>query len=281
VTGSLNTARVGHTATLLPNGKVLVAGGTLNASDSLASAELYDPASEIWTATAPLSTGRLDFTTTLLSNGKVLAAGGVGSNRALASAELYDVGLGFNTTWQPQIATSTSPLTNNGCLTLTGSRFRGVSEGSGGNSCQDSPADYPVVQLRRLDNEQTVFLLSTNWQTNSFTSAPVMGVPPGWAMATMFVNGIPSTSSLLRLDAVAMPPFWLTNPAKPSGGACRFGFASTPGLGFTVLAATNPALPLCNWTVLGSATEVSPGQFQFTDSHATNTPRCFYRVRSP
>ena len=143
------------------------------------------------------------------------------------------------------------------------------------------PADYPVVQLRRLDNEQTLFLLSTNWQTNSFTSAPVSGLPPGWAMATMFVNGIPSTSSLLRLDAVPLPPICLTNAAKPSGGACQFTFTNTPGLGFTVLAATNPALPLSNWTVLGSATEVSPGQFQFTDPQATNTPQRFYRVRSP
>ena len=95
----------------------------------------------------------------MLPNGKVLVAGGYGIGGSLASAELYDVGLGFDASWQPQIATFTSPLTNGGCLTLTGSRFRGVSGGSGGNGCQDSSADYPVVQLRRLDNEQTVFLL--------------------------------------------------------------------------------------------------------------------------
>ena len=48
-TGSLTTARRSHTATLLPNGKVLVAGGADNSVGYLASAELYDPASGTWT----------------------------------------------------------------------------------------------------------------------------------------------------------------------------------------------------------------------------------------
>ena len=63
-----------HTATLLPIGKVLVAGGS-NGSD-LSSAELYDPASGTWTATGSLGTARSFHTATLLPNGKVLVAGG-------------------------------------------------------------------------------------------------------------------------------------------------------------------------------------------------------------
>ena len=74
-TGNLNTARREHTATLLPNGKVLVAGGYNNGS-YLASAELYDPASGTWTATGSLNTARFEHTATLLPNGKVLVAGG-------------------------------------------------------------------------------------------------------------------------------------------------------------------------------------------------------------
>ena len=65
-TGSLATARERHTATLLPNGKVLVAGG-YNDSGHLASAELYDPASGTWTATGSLATARY------LSHGDVAA----------------------------------------------------------------------------------------------------------------------------------------------------------------------------------------------------------------
>src|SRR5207247_1423709 len=49
-TGSLHDARYSHTATLLPNGKVLVAGGVGSTSGYLASAELYDPATGSWTA---------------------------------------------------------------------------------------------------------------------------------------------------------------------------------------------------------------------------------------
>ena len=54
MTGSLATARASHTATLLPNGKVLVAGGEDSSFNPLASAELYDPASGTWTATGSL-----------------------------------------------------------------------------------------------------------------------------------------------------------------------------------------------------------------------------------
>jgi WD40 repeat protein len=88
-TGSLATARWAHTATLLPNGKVLVAGGD-GSSDYLASAELYDPASGKWTATGSLATAREYHTATLLPNGKVLVAGGYNGSGYLASAELYD-----------------------------------------------------------------------------------------------------------------------------------------------------------------------------------------------
>ena len=102
--------------------------------------------------------------------------GAITAAAPLSSAELYDVGLGFSKSWQPQIATVTSPLSLGGSLVVTGSQFRGISEGSGGNS-QDSPADYPLVQLRSLESEQTVFLLTTNWSTNSFTSAAGLEFP--------------------------------------------------------------------------------------------------------
>src|SRR5439155_3676182 len=98
-TGSLNTGRDYHTATLLPNGMVLVAGGQNN-SDFLASAELYDPG-ETWTFTGSLNTGRWGHTETLLLNGKVLVTGGLNnanSGPPLASAELYDPASGTWTT---------------------------------------------------------------------------------------------------------------------------------------------------------------------------------------
>ena len=88
-TGNLNTPRASHTATLLPNGQVLVAGGFNNGS-ALASAELFNSATGSWTPTGNLNSRRDSHTATLLPNGQVLVAGGYGSGSALASAELYD-----------------------------------------------------------------------------------------------------------------------------------------------------------------------------------------------
>ena len=75
VTNSLNTARYLHTATLLPNGMVLVAGGLDNTFNATASSELYDPANGTWTVTGNLNTARTNQTATLLPNGRVLSRG--------------------------------------------------------------------------------------------------------------------------------------------------------------------------------------------------------------
>jgi WD40 repeat protein len=118
-TGSLNDARWFHAATLLPSGKVLVAGGLLcscadtntsrqprSSTDpdsfvvgAVKSAELYDPATGMWTLTGKLGTRRFNHTTTLLPSGKVLVTGGEdNTGHTLASAELYDPANGRWTT---------------------------------------------------------------------------------------------------------------------------------------------------------------------------------------
>src|SRR5262249_17251703 len=76
VTGPMNDARDLHTATLLSNGQVLVAGGEDDIGDSLWSAELYDPGTGTWTEIGLLNEARLWHTATLLPNGNVLVAGG-------------------------------------------------------------------------------------------------------------------------------------------------------------------------------------------------------------
>jgi hypothetical protein len=137
-----------------------------------------------------------------------------------------------------------------------------------------------LVQLRRLDNEQTVFLLTTNWSTNTFSSLPVWNFPPGYALATVFVNGIQSTSSIVNISVPVPTAAILTGPQKLTNGF-RFAFTNSVGALFGVLATTNVALPMSNWTVLGGVAEVSPGHYQFTDPQATNSPKRFYRIRSP
>ncbi|HEU0275221.1 MAG TPA: kelch repeat-containing protein, partial [Candidatus Udaeobacter sp.] len=71
-TGSLNTGRFLHTATVLSNGMVLVAGGLDVNFQAIATTELYDAATGTWTATGNLNTARYEQTATLLPNGKVL-----------------------------------------------------------------------------------------------------------------------------------------------------------------------------------------------------------------
>jgi hypothetical protein len=90
VTGSLNDGRLLHTATLLRDGRVLVAGGWPDHTDQgpLSSAELYNPVTGNWTRTIGMHVPRVDHTATLLFDGRVLVVGSLRGDPN--SAELYD-----------------------------------------------------------------------------------------------------------------------------------------------------------------------------------------------
>jgi hypothetical protein len=116
------TARQSHTATLLPDGKVLIAGGYSPSGSpnggglvSLATAELYDPFTRTFTATGSMITPHVCHSATLLANGKVLLAGS-DTNGHSAIAELYDPATGaFAATGTNADPSGDSPL----CPTAT------------------------------------------------------------------------------------------------------------------------------------------------------------------
>jgi hypothetical protein len=93
-------------------------------------------------------------------------------------------------------------------------------------------------------------------------------------------SGLIDLGAVELQPAAANPPV-LTGPTLGANGAFSFGFNSASNADFTVLATANLALPLAQWSILGEAFQNVPGQFQFTDSAATNSPQKFYRVVSP
>ncbi|HVM49877.1 MAG TPA: hypothetical protein VMU04_17745 [Candidatus Acidoferrum sp.] len=92
---------------------------------------------------------------------------------------------------------------------------------------------------------------------------------PAAAHTVALVAGPPACAAVLAISQS------LTN------GIIQLSFTNKPGAFCGVLATTNPALPLCNWSALGDATQPAPGQFEFADLQATNWPQRCYRLRSP
>ncbi len=122
-TGRMSTIRTGYTATLLGNGKVLVAGGFVPGTGPLATAELFDPATGSFSATGSMGTARSSHSAILLSDGRVLVAGGTDSNVVFATAELYDPATGkFTPTGSMGTASQghTATLLNNNQVLIVG-----------------------------------------------------------------------------------------------------------------------------------------------------------------
>lgn len=174
-TGSLMEARPDHTATLLEDGRVLVAGGfdpTFgDVFGFVASAELYDPDTGSWTLTGAMLEGRYGHTATLLRDGTVLVVGGSGGNGLLASAELYDPIAGTWTATGPMLdarVSHTATLLPDGRVLVAGTFY--------GGSGDPTPISLATTELFDPD-------------TGTWTATASMPRARGMHTATLLRNG--------------------------------------------------------------------------------------------
>ncbi len=318
-TGSMANARSGHTATLLPNGQVLVAGGNGDAG-TLTNCELYDPSTGTWSATGGMNVPRAFHVATLLPNGLALAAGGDTNNPS--TSELYDPATRtWTITTNPMITNcflSTATLLPNGQVLVAGG-YRSNVPGAISNAELFDPATQTwtasATPLNMARGEHTAILLpdglvlvaggysnseyvgavssaeTYNPATGIWTLTNQMSSPRGDFTATTLTNGdvlvaggYADLGTFLAATELYGPNSTTLNlngtMLEPSG-AFQLGFAAFPHSVNTLLSSTSLAQPPPDWAQLGAPGELSPGLFFFTDTEATNYPARYYRVRSP
>jgi hypothetical protein len=255
-TGPLNEMRISAAAFTLPNGKVLIEGG---ASDN--TAELYDPATKMWTYANSLLMEQDSSVAVLLPNGTVLVAGGTDVNGNYSGfAEIYDPLAG---TWS-ETGSMNTPRNQASAVVLA----NGIVLVAGGQGAAGTLTDAELYDPAHGTWTETGAMLDSR---DEFIMAPLAN---SRALAT---GGFAATAEIY---GTSLPVIILTNPAKVTNGF-QFSFTNTPGASNWVYATTNLAVPFTNWSNLGSATEVTAGHFQFTDTQATNNLRRFYRVGTP
>ncbi len=272
-TGSLAVARNFHTATLLLNGRVLVAGGAPDALQytSLSSAEVYDPATGVWTATASMTSPRQGQTATLLTDGRVLIAGGYDQGYFGPGAELYDPATGL---WTVTGALGSARGVHTATLLPDGK----VLAVGGNNNTINNPSIVTLSSAEIYDTATETWT-ATNSLNAARTTHTATLLPSGQVLvAAGFNYNLNVWLTSAELYGSAAGPITLLNPVKLQDGAVRFAFTGAANGTNTILTATNAALPLSNWTALGVAPEFSAGLFIFSDAQAANGPQRFYRA---
>ncbi len=162
--GSMTTGRAWHTATLLPDGRVLLTGGYD------ISAELYDPASGAFSATGSLPADLSNQTASLLADGRVLVAGGGPGGSPLALAELYDPG---NATFSPTGPMTVARASHTATVLADGRVLIAGGDTAHGNAGQTTLASAEVYDPK----------------TGTFSPTGSMTIPRTCATATLLADG--------------------------------------------------------------------------------------------
>lgn len=225
VTGSMHTPREGHTATLLRDGRVLIAGGSKNGIYTLDSAEIYDPASRTFSSAGRMTQPRDAHTATLLRNGLVLIAGGGRGDRpggyiAFDTAEIYDPASGsFSAVNRRMISDrvgAAATLLEDGRVLIVGGKSSRVLMAPGHPALLQ--ALNPLASAEVYDPESRSFQRVGDLAAPHYlpTLAPIdrgrVLVIGGWTMRELTAAGMsdaevfePSTSSFLRVKPMETP----------------------------------------------------------------------------
>jgi len=268
----MSTPRAWATGTLLPGGKILVAGGYAS-SGELSSAELYDPATDTWTLTGSLNIARNLHSAALLPNGKVLVVGNDTSPTS-TSAELYDPSAGLWTitgAMQVQRVFFAMTLLPNGKVLVSG--------GEDANRNAIGSAELYDPASGTWSSAGTLITPRWNHTSTLLPNGNVMlaGGDTGNAFQYLYT---PDTEIYTSSNLV-VAPFNLSCPSTASNGAVQFSFTNSPDVSFIAYGTTNLSQPFSDWTGLNGPLEVSPGVYQFTDAQHANLSQYFYRIRSP
>jgi hypothetical protein len=256
-TGSLTGARYHHAAVVLPNGKVLAAGG--HGSSQIATAELYNPTTGTWATTGSMTSARFVHTATLLTNGLVLVAGGFDGGSYLASAELYD---STNGTWAATGAMN-SPRYNHTATLLPNGKVL-VAGGNNGGTWLTSTELYDPV--------------SGTWSTNGpLTTARVE------ATAVLLTNGLVLIAGGRDVGGNSLASAELYNPATGTWSASGSMSAVRESHAMTVLADGRVLVAggvgnLAGQTHLSSAEIYNPATGTWTVTGSLGTARQYHRL---
>jgi len=216
-TGSMNYVRYGQSATLLGNGTVLIAGGstTTNTETWIPEAEIYNPASGLFTVTGNLNTARDFPSATLHPSGLVLIAGGYNyfAGGWLNSAELYDPTTGTFTVTGAMNARriyQTATLLANGSVLMTGGESTGYSVLSSAEFYQMPYAEFlPPYQILSV-----LYAAPGNASSNGFMNTTSYGT---------------TTSVGQQFQAGTQITFTITGPFGITCCTTAFGFTTATG----------------------------------------------------
>jgi len=230
--GNMIAARAGHTATLLSDGRVLIAGGYSSITSqglplASAAAEIYDPSIGAFIETGPMSVPRWGHTATLLNDGRVLIAGGLLNGYAIASAEIYDP--------VTKIFTPTGDMT----IARTGHIDTLLPDGKVFIAPGDDGGDNRTADIYDL---ATGGFRSVNWHSTRLTAGSASLLPNGKLLFTLqppegdfdskFAT-LYDVSTALFEDTPPMedPSYWPSSTILPNGSVLLTGSDAGCGLG--------------------------------------------------